>query len=76
MTIYEIKRRTAETSPYFFTRDTMRFFHQTLAMYRVRKLGGKYLISAPMRDHTGRRVGTTRRLFNPENNELEMVKGD
>lgn len=26
MNIYDIKRLTAETEPYFFSRDTMRFF--------------------------------------------------
>lgn len=77
MTIYEIKERTEKTSPYFFTRDTLKFFHQTMRSFSVRKMkDGKYLISAPMKDHTGRKVGTTQRYFNPENNQLEQVEKD
>ena len=72
MTIYDIKARTAETSPYFFTRDTLRFFHQTMRMFSVRKQSdGRYRITAPMRDHDGRHMGETVRYFNPLNNELE-----
>lgn len=76
MTIYEIKRRTLETSPYFFTPKTLKFFGQTMRSFSVRKqVNGKYLISAPMLDRfTGRNMGTTKRLFNPETNELEFVK--
>jgi hypothetical protein len=72
MTIQEIKNRTRETSPYFFSEKTMRFFGQTLNSFKVEKQGIKYLISAPM--HDGQRiVGTTKRLFNPETNELEYI---
>lgn len=74
MTIYEIKERTRETSPYFFTRDTMRFFHQTLRSYSVTKQAdGRYRIAADMRDSSGRLMGVTERFFNPANNELERV---
>ena len=72
MTIYEIKERTKETSPYFFSRDTLKFFHQTMSMFRVKKQSdGKYRISAPMRDWNGKNVGQTVRYFNPETNQLE-----
>ncbi len=73
MTIYEIKERTRETAPYFFTRGTMRFFRQTMRSFSVTKQGDKYLIRAKMRDHTGKCVGWTERLFNTETNELESV---
>lgn len=73
MTIYEIKERTQDLSPYFFTRNTLKFFHQRMADFRVKKqTDGRYYIYAPMRDHTGRQVGITERWFNPENNKLEM----
>ena len=74
MTIYEIKRRTAETSPYFFNRDTMRFFGQTLRDFRVYKQDdGKYLIIADSgKNWKGHHQ--TKRLFNPETNELERVE--
>jgi len=73
MTIYEIKERTQTTSPYFFTRDTLRFFYQTMSMFKTKKQAdGRIFISAPMRDHTGRIVGHTERYFNPVNNQLEF----
>lgn len=74
MTIYEIKRRTSETAPYFFSRQSMRFFGQTLRDFHVYKQSsGKYLIEASSgRNWKGHHV--TRRLFNPITNELEIVK--
>ena len=75
MTIYQIKRLTAESSPYFFTRETLRFFGQTLKSFSVRKmLNGCYHISAPMKDREGNCVGATQRIFNPETNTLEQIK--
>jgi hypothetical protein len=72
MTIYEIKRLTAETSPYFFSTSTLKFFGQTMRSFSVRKQSdGRYLISAPMMDYTGKRVGETKRFFNPQTNELD-----
>lgn len=73
MTIYEIKRRTAQTSPYFFSRDTLKFFGQTLKKFNVSKYqGGKYLIFCPMIDRSGKRVGETVRIFDPETNTLTL----
>jgi hypothetical protein len=70
MTIYEIKERTRETSPYFFTRKTMKFFGQTMKSFRVYKReDGKYLVVAPFGPDCPK--GETRRIFNPETNELE-----
>jgi len=73
MTIYDIKRLTAESSPYFFTSKTLKFFGQTMRSFSVRKQNdGRYFISAPMIDRfTGRNMGQTTRYFNPENNTLE-----
>ena len=73
MTIYEIKRLTAETSPYFFTPKTMKFFGQTLRSFSVRKQSdGRFYISAPIYDRlTGKVMGKTERYFNPVNNTLE-----
>ena len=73
MTIHEIKEKSQVTAPYFFTRDSMKFFHQTLRDFSVRKQAdGRYFISAPMRDHTGKVVGHTERYFNTVNNKLEL----
>ena len=70
MTIYEIKRRTHETAPYFFSRGNMRFFGQTLKDFSVRKMkDGRYRISAPIRDN-GEVIGYTVRIFDPKTNRL------
>jgi len=72
MTIYEIKRRTEETAPEFFTRQTLKFFGQTLKDFRVYKMDSKnYLITAPMRMR-GEVIGQTRRLFNTDTNKLQL----
>lgn len=70
MTIYDIKRLTANTAPYFFNRKSMRFFNQTLKDFKIYKQkDGKYLITAPSY-WDGRLMGHTKRLFNPVTNEL------
>jgi hypothetical protein len=72
MTIYDIEEATKETSPYFFSRDTLAFFGQTMDSFKVTKQGAKYLIEAPSgKNWSGKHW--TRRLFNPETNELERV---
>lgn len=74
LTIYDIKRLTSETAPYFFTAKTLKFFGQTMRSFSVKKQpDGRYYISAPMLDRfTGRVMGLTERFFNPANNTLEM----
>ena len=73
MTIYEIKRRTLETAPYFFSKDTLRFFGQTLASFKVKSLGnGNYHISAPAKLN-GEVVHTTERIFDSNTNQLHNV---
>jgi antirestriction protein len=75
ITISEIKRRTSETSPYFFDAKTMKFFNQKMSDFKVIKLeNGKYEISAPRKDSNGKSMGVTKRIFNPETNELEFTK--
>lgn len=75
MTIYEIKRRTEAKQPHFFTRNNMKFGHQTLKMFRVTKYdANRYLISAPRYDRDGRKTGYTQRLFNTVTNSLEQIK--
>lgn len=67
MTIHEIKDRTKETHPYFFSPDTLRFFRQKLSDFTVtEQTDGRYKISAPCKLYNGHTV----RFFNPETNEL------
>ena len=73
ITIYDIARLTSETSPYFFHRETLKFFGQTMSSFKMYKQNdGRYLVTAPM-VNGGKQVGTTERYFNPETNELDRV---
>lgn len=66
MTIYEIKELTKETSPYFFSRDTFKFFGQTLKDFKIYKqMDGRYKIQA------SNNYGVTIRFFNLKSNQLE-----
>lgn len=69
-TIYEIKRLTRSTSPYFFDSKTMKSFGQTLKDFRVRKTDSptKFLIYAKS---FGGHV--TKRIFDAETNTLNFT---
>ena len=72
MTIHEIKKLTENTAPYFFSRDTMRFFGQTLKDFSVVKQDdGRFKVSAPSGDNWDGDHETVR-FYNPENNVLEL----
>ena len=73
MNIYDIKRLTTETEPYFFSRASMRFFGQTLKDFRVYKQkDGKYLIIAASGNNwVGKHY--TKRLYKPQTNKLEHI---
>jgi hypothetical protein len=67
MTIGQIKKLTAETEPYYFSRKTMRWWGQRMSDFSVSKCeDGRYLIQAPSK------YGESVRYFNPSNNELEL----
>ena len=71
MTIYEIKRLTKKTAPYFFSKDTLRFFGQTLKDFKVYKQkDGRFKIIAPSGPNWSNALQTVR-FFNPLNNKLE-----
>lgn len=73
LTIYDIKRLTESTAPYFFDRKTLKFFHQRMKDFSVIRYfsSGLYCITAPMKDHSGKQVGMTIRYFNPLANKLQ-----
>ena len=74
MTIYEIKKLTSETSPYYFSRGTLKQAGQTLKSFSVHKLDdGRFRISAKARYSDGTIYGTSERFFNPANNRLERI---
>ena len=71
LTIYNIKRLTAETSPFFFDRKTLKFFGQRINSFKIYKQAdGRYLVTAPIIINF-KQTGTTERYFNPITNELE-----
>jgi len=76
LTIYDIKRLTSETNPYFFTRETMKFFNQTLKDFSVYKLkNGNYKIVCA--SHFNKKfMGYTTRIFNIKTNELDLIEED
>ena len=72
-TIYEVAELTSETSPYFFSKKSMKFFGQKMSSFKIYKQDdGRYLITAPV-IMNGKEVSRTQRYFNPETNELERV---
>jgi hypothetical protein len=76
MTIYEIKERTAETSPHYFSRDTLKFFGQTMRSFRVSKLNEhEYLISAPSY-WNGKLMGYSERIFDSRDNTLNSTTNE
>ena len=76
-TIYEIKRLTAKTNPYYFDKQTMKFFKQTLSMFKVYRTSteGIFRISAPAyyRSESGaiKFSHYSERLFNSFTNEFK-----
>jgi hypothetical protein len=74
MNIYEIKEKTKDTEPYFFSKKTMKFFNQTLKDFKVKKQkDGRFKISADSWPVNSDLYGNkTIRFFNPENNKLEL----
>jgi hypothetical protein len=76
MTIYEIKRRTKETSPYYFDKKTMRFFGQRLKDFKVRQCRNNknvYLLTAPSYDFNGNYMGDTQSYFDKTTNEIRST---
>jgi hypothetical protein len=74
LTIYDIKRLTSDTEPYFFSPKTMKFFGQRLSDYKVyKRKDGKYDIIAPSY-WNGKLMGYTKRTFNPKTRRLELVE--
>ena len=73
MTIYEIKRKIEATGDTYFGRVEMKTFRQTLKDFKVyKRVNGRYLVTAPIRDREGRVIGQSERYFNPANNKLEL----
>lgn len=73
LTIYDIKYLSAETSPYFFSRKALKFFKQTMKMFKVYKQDDeRYEIIAPMYCDKIK-CGYTERYVNPKTNELERA---
>lgn len=72
ITIYDIKELTKETSPYYFSKDTLEFFGQTMKDFKVTKIENKnlYKIFAKSFDRQGQYMGDSVQYFNPVNNQL------
>jgi hypothetical protein len=75
MSIHEIARRTLNStnSRYYFSRDTLAYFGQTIESFTVKKCGAYYRISAPSH-WQGKFMGDSVRYFDPQTNELLTEK--
>lgn len=75
-TLADIKAANESAGRYFFSRDTMRFFGDTMRSFSVRHDGGKvYLIRVrPMRDRDGRNMGGVGQVreFNPATGDIGL----
>ena len=73
-TVYEIEKLTLRKSPYFFKRNTMNFFGQTMDSFSVERVTETiFELTAPMIDrNTGRQMGTTRRFFSYLTEDLHL----
>lgn len=78
MTIYEIKKRTEKSSPYFFKRNALKFFGQKMNDFHVKKTkkSNLFYFYAQIKDYRGVLRGLTERLFDSHTNELLSVKKD
>lgn len=76
-TLSAIRQRNETVGKYFFSRDTMKFFSDTMKSFTVHYADGKiYIVRVkPMRDRDGRSMGGLgdRRLFNPETGDISCV---
>ena len=70
-TISNIKQ-SGVLGEHFFSRDTLRFFGQTMSSFKTdwhNNDKGIVRLYAPMRDHTGQRIGTTERYLKIKSSE-------
>lgn len=66
VTIYDIKYdlQKHDSTDHFFDRSSMKFFHQTLKDFSVKKIRDNlFYFSAPMRDFAGNVVGYSSRFY-------------
>ena len=68
-TIYQIKRATLQTAPYFFDSKTLKFWGQTMKSFKVYKTDVPHLFL--IEGAKGNAPFKTRRIFNALNNTLE-----
>jgi len=71
-TITQIKQ-SGVLGQYFFSRDTLRFFGQTMSSFKTDwqdKDNGIVRLYAPMIDYLGDNVGTTERFLQVESNAI------
>ena len=73
MTIQEIKQRTKDTEPNYFSAKTLSFFNQKLSDFKVKKLNDtEYLIHAPSY-WNGRLMGKSMQIFDTITNDLKSA---
>jgi hypothetical protein len=48
-TLSQIRRHNNDSGFYYFSKDTMKFFHQVMRDFSVRLAGGRVFVTAPLR---------------------------
>jgi hypothetical protein len=74
-TVTQIKQ-SGVLGEHFFSRDTLRFFNQSLSSFTTAWLdrdASVVCLYAPVRDSTGAKVGTTKRLIKVDGDNLAEV---
>ncbi len=76
-TLADTKQANTDAGGFFFSRDTMKFFGDTMRSFAVRHAGGKVFVERvrPMRDRSGRNMGGIGDLreFNPETGDVGPI---
>jgi AraC-like DNA-binding protein len=65
--IEEVVRRTNLTSPYYFSKDTLKFFGQTISGFKLKRMEDGRIQLSQKTKHGTKSV----RFFNPQNDKLE-----
>jgi hypothetical protein len=74
-TVTQIKE-SGVLGKYFFSRDTLKFFNQSLSDFTTAWIhmdAGIICLYAPVKDSTGAKVGTTKRLIKVDGDNLAEV---
>jgi len=68
-TLSRIRRHNNDSGFYYFSKDTMKFFHQVMRDFSVRLAGGRVFVTAPLRPR-GKFLGYSFAEYFPNTGEV------